>query len=478
MSQGKRSSSNHRARKWGAKVHSINTIDTANFGSNNDSPTASSTFRIQQIPTLPNNEYAASLLRRIQDEFGLIVEKRGYCLTTVTEMCCCGDGLDHLNSTSSSQSGGKRGRKTRKMPNNVLGYNFTQGTSRSRNSSNRSVHRIHLRLRHPTKHTFYSYEDIAGTMCHELAHCERGPHDASFYKLMDEIIEQHAVYMVKGMVLDKSGFPLGDDSAHVLGGGSGGPGTIHGRSVREKAAVKRIQMTGQMGGTFRLGGGFMPGSQSVSSLAHLPSSEAARLAAERRVEERRRNDSQFCLPCREIIEILDGSSSENDDGDGDGDDEGLGEKRVLVKKHNPAKAKKMKSNEAIIIDIDSSSDEELRNNPPNLNPVKKRTSKRIIAPESISMIPVSDLQHSSQESSDSSVECSSWSCSKCTYNNNPSSLACEVCGNIQNGKQKTIRNDKIEEVKKNEVEASKLEFGGFNIYGNEKRSSGTLGHLT
>jgi hypothetical protein len=70
-----------------------------------------------------------------------------------------------------------------------------------------------------------------------------------------------------------------------------------------------------MGGTFRLGGGFMPGStKPASSLTHLPPAEAARRAAERRIEERRRNDSQFCLPCQDIIEILDVSSSDEEEG--------------------------------------------------------------------------------------------------------------------------------------------------------------------
>lgn len=31
--------------------------------------------------------------------------------------------------------------------------------------------------RHPRSHVLYSYEDVAGTMIHELAHCVRGPHD-------------------------------------------------------------------------------------------------------------------------------------------------------------------------------------------------------------------------------------------------------------------------------------------------------------
>ena len=50
-------------------------------------------------------------------------------------------------------------------------------------------------------------------------------------------------------------------------------------------------------------------------LAHLPPVEAARIAAERRLNERRKQDSLHCLPSSEIIEILDGSSSDEEERD-------------------------------------------------------------------------------------------------------------------------------------------------------------------
>jgi len=63
------------------------------------------------------------------------------------------------------------------MPNNVLGYNRTSTSYRGK------IHDIHLRLRRPGSHELIDYESIAATMCHELAHCVRGPHDAHFYKV-------------------------------------------------------------------------------------------------------------------------------------------------------------------------------------------------------------------------------------------------------------------------------------------------------
>ena len=499
----KPSNVNKRTIQWGAKVHTINTVDTANFesagaaggttsSSSSFSSSSSSSFKIQHIPTPPDEDHAASLLRRIQSEFTLIVEKRGYILTSVTEMCCCEDGLDHMNMNPGSGSGNngnaatttkKRGRKTRRMPNNVLGYNLSHGT---RNGN--SVHRIHLRLRHPTKHTFYPYEDIAGTMCHELAHCERGPHDAKFYKLMDEIMEQYAVFMVKGLVVDTSGFPMDSSNARVLGGAQGGNGNT--RSHAEKAAQNR-QRQQRMGGTFVLGGGGgnMSGAKSASSLAHLPPAEAARRAAERRIEERQRNDSNFCLPCRDIIEILDGSSSDEEE-----DEEKVGVQDVDGKKQKSFKApqnmkpKKIKTRSIILIDGDSSPDDD---DSPQKHPAssmpKKRPARKNQAsskPDNVSSLIKTEQEDQTEASDSSDIECSSWTCSKCTYNNKPISLTCDICGHEQNGKQnkraieKVLRDDAIEEVKQKEVEKSKQQYGGFNIYGNDKRGSRTLDHIT
>jgi len=78
-----------------------------------------------------------------------------------------GDGIDCLKK-----------RKSKVMPNNVLGYNRTSTSYRGK------IHDIHLRLRRPGTHELIDYESIAATMCHELAHCVRGPHDAHFYKVI------------------------------------------------------------------------------------------------------------------------------------------------------------------------------------------------------------------------------------------------------------------------------------------------------
>ncbi|KAL3914444.1 MAG: hypothetical protein SGARI_000117 [Bacillariaceae sp.] len=79
------------------------------------------------------------------------------------------------------------------MGDNVLGYNQT---SCSRDGK---THTIHLRLRHPRQHDrLFSWEDVAGTMAHELAHCVHGPHNDKFYKLMEEILEEHCMMKAYG----------------------------------------------------------------------------------------------------------------------------------------------------------------------------------------------------------------------------------------------------------------------------------------
>lgn len=49
---------------------------------------------------------------------------------------------------------------------------------------------IKIRLRpHKSGSSFFPYEHLIGTMLHELVHNVQGPHNAVFYKLLDEITE-------------------------------------------------------------------------------------------------------------------------------------------------------------------------------------------------------------------------------------------------------------------------------------------------
>lgn len=58
----------------------------------------------------------------------------------------------------------------------LLGLNVNSGQS------------IMIRVRRPCDSSqFFDYEAVLHTLLHELAHIECGPHDASFYKLLDEL---------------------------------------------------------------------------------------------------------------------------------------------------------------------------------------------------------------------------------------------------------------------------------------------------
>eukprot|EP00850_Spirogloea_muscicola_P023449 SM000358S13174 [mRNA] locus=s358:40711:41415:+ [translate_table: standard] len=47
---------------------------------------------------------------------------------------------------------------------------------------------VRIRLRRPGRDSdFFPYEHVLGTLLHELVHIEHGPHDAKFYKLLDDI---------------------------------------------------------------------------------------------------------------------------------------------------------------------------------------------------------------------------------------------------------------------------------------------------
>ena len=251
-------------------------------------------LQLCHIPTLANAKQCRSLLERIYKEFYPILEKRGYNVSSLSEMCCCGDGLDH-----DKQS--KRRRKLKIMSAQVGGYNMTRGGGRGGKS-----HSIHLRLRNPHNHSVVlSYEEVAGVMAHELAHCEHGPHNAAFYKLMDDILDQHAVFMSKGIVADPQGFPMNSSQAYTLGGGRNRTSGTAQTAALQAAQRRQAQQQWRMpSGPQKLGG-----SSLVQGL--LPPGQAAAQAA----HERRLRDEVWCQPCAadDVIELSSDSEDEKQD---------------------------------------------------------------------------------------------------------------------------------------------------------------------
>lgn len=128
--------------------------------------------------------------------------------------------------------------------------------------------RIRLR-RHNNDNSFFSYEHVLGTMLHELTHNQCGPHDAKFYKLLDEITKECEDLLAGSF--SANGRRMGD---------SHGPTSQKGRrDAAAMAAEKRAQMNRIMPSGGRRLGGDKEISNALSPI------QAAAMAAERRLRD-------------------------------------------------------------------------------------------------------------------------------------------------------------------------------------------------
>lgn len=141
---------------------------------------------------------------------------------------------------------------------NLLGLNINQG------------YKICIRLRyHHNPTLFLPVEECVDTMLHELSHNVCGDHDSHFYRLWDELRDEHQVLVRKGYTGE--GF-LG--SGKRLGGGAyAGRPLLPAHEVRRLAresAEKRKQQEGSlrgMGGSGqRLGGAPIPSGQDIRAV--------------------------------------------------------------------------------------------------------------------------------------------------------------------------------------------------------------------
>ncbi len=361
---------------------------------------------LYEIPNLAQSNACRNMLNRVHDEFLPIIRRRGYSVTSISELCCCGDGLDFV----------RRG-KCRKMNNNVWGYNQT--TTLRRGGTVKTSHTIHLRLRQPNsnnhQHEFFSYQDVAGTMAHELSHCVHQNHNQAFYKLTEEILEEHAVLQAQKF--------SGGNNYPVAAAAAAATTT----TTTHTEAIPNITTNGQ-----RLGGNSAPNKSRLldgNRLGGRPRHcrnhrELAARAAEARkhqMEQIRRMIERSKEPC--VIEIFD-----NDDDDDDDDDE----KVCAVPKTN--------SNQVVEI-IDNDSPVTTKNKVVNIVdnevveivaptvPDRKRArisqrknhqirdgERKQAQPQTPSVIDLTSIDSPK-----------SWSCGLCTYQNRPTTSMCEMC---------------------------------------------------
>lgn len=319
-------------------------------------------------------------------EFEPIIRRRNYNVRSVSEFCCCGDGLDF-------EPGSRR--KRPKQPNNLLGYNQT--------SSGRfgKFHTIHIRLRSEANHAVFKlYEDVAGTMAHELAHCVVGPHNDKFNKLMDEIIDEHASLMASN--LTRNGMPMlaFGTTGQVLGGQR-----ISLQDSRKKQQAQNIP--GRV-----LGG-------DSSFIQWMTPREAAVAAADarRRQERMRLRGDLCCRPC------LDGLEQDDEDVDVV---EVVSATDATQPKTQPTPAdtkvgdRKKRPNGAVVF-------EDVENRKPRAKVLggKPLGDKRSSSKCSGDII---DLTGDDDDTPVVSLPVArTWSCGKCTFLNQHVATACDVC---------------------------------------------------
>lgn len=136
---------------------------------------------------------------------------------------------------------------------------------------------VKLRLRRPERQwDFFPYEQILDTMLHELCHNEIGPHNADFYKLLDELRLECEELTAKGISGSGKGFDL---PGRRLGGFSQPPPL----PLLPQSALAAAERRGQRGTLLPSGPRRIGGDNSIK--AALSPIQAAAMAAERRLHD-------------------------------------------------------------------------------------------------------------------------------------------------------------------------------------------------
>ncbi|KAK9734931.1 hypothetical protein RND81_04G172200 [Saponaria officinalis] len=136
---------------------------------------------------------------------------------------------------------------------------------------------VKLRLRRPNNELeFIPFNQVLDTMLHELCHNAHGPHNASFYKLWDQLRKECEELMSKGISGTGEGFDL---PGKQLGGFSRQPPLSSLRKTSLAAAQNRQKLNSLLPtGPLRIGG-------DKTIMTSLSPAQAAAMAAERRLQD-------------------------------------------------------------------------------------------------------------------------------------------------------------------------------------------------
>jgi DNA-dependent metalloprotease WSS1 len=369
------------------------------------------------IPAMPQSDVCDATLLRIHQEFSPIIQRRGYNVKSISELCCCADGLDFSS---------RKGRKCRRMGDNVLGYNQTVISGRSN-----KTHTIHLRLRHPRQHDrLFAWEDVAGTMAHELAHCMHGPHNDAFFKLMGEILEEHYQLQLHGPNGPSWLKPTNAQVVQRPGQGSTAPNAAiipqsGGQQLGGNTSSGKSRLIDQFGNGRKLGGSGRTRPLSPREVRELAAQAAE--ARQRQLQQVRRMMDRAKEPC--VIEILD----DDEDDDNVSENGHAKEKQihsgVAADCKPPAKRSKPSSKKESGADFEvKKGSKGVRNTgghvsvPPN--PILASTKG---VPPIVEQNDVIDLTNIS---SDSPTSHDDLECNRCTFKNNSNALSCAMCSGM------------------------------------------------
>ncbi|OVA02173.1 zinc finger protein [Macleaya cordata] len=310
----------------------------------------------------PGEDEARKILQKIAKQVQPIMKKHKWRVKLLTEFC----------------------------PNNpaLLGLNVGGGVQ------------VKLRLRKPNRDwDFFPYDQILDTMLHELCHNVHGPHNASFYKLWDEIRKECEELMAKGITGTGEGFDL---PGRRLGGFSRQPPLSSIRQVALTAAEKRARLGSLLPqGPKRLGG-------DNNIMVALSPIQAAAMAAERRLQ-----DDLWC-------------GSESIGGSGEVESGSDMPQKAVSRAAQSAESSKYASGfETCNTDTLPCKKSRLLDNDLSVlsSKVGTKSSSMDVAVQASTSGPI--LNHCATESFEDKAI---WECGICTLFNPPLALICEACG--------------------------------------------------